>query len=109
MASRVGASVRRTCRRSCRSAEMRRLICVGGQLLDPVLELVDLIVDRIHEVEEVFGDLVDEAVDDQPDALLLFFLCDCVVHVLRVERVPCSGVFRTVTSRSRVAIRSISW
>ena len=55
--------------------------------LDPVLELVDLLVDRVHQIEEVFGDLIDQPIDDHPDALVLLPR-DGVLHALDIERVP---------------------
>ena len=61
IASRVGASVRRTCSRSWRSCEMRPRIWFDGQRSMSVLELVDLVVERVDEVEEVLGDQVDDA------------------------------------------------
>ena len=57
----------------------------GGPALDSVLELVDLVVDRVHEVEEVLGDQVDEPVDHHagPRARLLR---DRLLRCAEVER-----------------------
>ena len=58
--------------------------------LDSVLELVDLVVDRVHEVEEVLGDQVDDPVDHQADGWLLLAL-DRRLRRRDVERVPVLG------------------
>ena len=42
------------------------------QRLDPLLELVDLVVQCIDQIEEVLGDLVDDAVDDHAGAVVGF-------------------------------------
>ena len=94
----------RSWRRSPRSG---RESARRGQLLDVVLELVDLLVERVDQVEVVLGDLVDEAVGDHPGAARPAGTPRGPVAG-RTDASP-GGVLRTVTSTSRVTMTSISW
>ena len=79
-----------------------------GPLLDLVFELVDLLVERVDQVEEALGDVVDEVVEDDAGLLLVYAGGLAPTTDRRVARPP-SGVFRTVTITSRVRTTSTSW
>ena len=59
----------------------------GGPALDAVLQLVDLVVDRIDEIEEVLRDQVDHAVDHLAGARHVRD-ADRFLRRARVERMP---------------------
>ena len=52
------------CNRSWRRSVEPAANALAGPLLDPVFELVDLVVQVVDEVEEALGDLVEEVVRD---------------------------------------------
>jgi len=88
----------------CRDASacrFRRLV------LDLVLELVDLLVERVDEVEVALRDLSTSryAIIPAESVGLTVFLTMSTSHAARL---PC-GVLRTVSSVSCVMMRSISW
>ncbi len=61
-----------------------------GPLFDPVLELVDLVVEGVHEVEEVLGDQVDQAIDHQAGPPIVR-AADGLLSRGRVERIAALG------------------
>ena len=81
---------------------------LGGLRLDLVLELVDLVVERVDEVEVALGDLVDEAVGEHPGRVVGLDALLARSSTSQAAR-PSGGVLRTVSSVSCVRTRSISW
>src|SRR5262249_13659599 len=63
--------------------------------LDPLLELVDLVVKRVDEVQEVLGNHVDDVVDDHAGALVVFL----VVRQLRGAQVAGIAELRRLPDR----------
>ena len=101
-ASLVGASVLRMCSRSCLSSEIRRRRLLGRPRVDALLELVDLLVDRVEQVDVALGDVVDEV-----DRRSCPGGSSCSMRVADVARCGSGrtarrspGVLRTVTIRS---------
>ena len=83
-ASRVGVSVRRMLQQVV--AELAQPSAddfAGRAARDVFLELVDLVVEVVDEVEVALGDLVDQVIDEHPDALVGSAR---VLRRLRVER-----------------------
>ena len=107
-ASRVGASVWRTCSSLWRRSERRARTLLRRPVLDVVLQVVDVAVERVHEVEERFGHLVDQAVGDHARRLLALGRRPRGSRRRRTAGIP-RGVLRTVTTRPCVSTMSISW
>jgi hypothetical protein len=64
---------------------------LGRPGVDPLLELLDLVVERVQQVEVALRDVVDQEVGDRPRRVLVGNRVACVGDVARVERLPAAG------------------
>jgi hypothetical protein len=76
IASRVGARVLRTWSRSCPQVRDSASDLSRRPGVDPLFELVDLVVECVDEIEEVFGDQIDDAVHDHAGAVVVPRSCE---------------------------------